>query len=95
MRYIPPLPENLQTLKRELGKTGNEMADLFGVAGNPQWRNYTGGHQPRDMSPQILFFGVAQLVLSHEELNKVLNRMRELGAEIDLDAPDGRERISA
>ncbi|KAA0178917.1 XRE family transcriptional regulator [Cupriavidus gilardii] len=95
MRYIAPPPESLQALKRELGKTGNEMADLFGVAGGPQWRKYTGGNQPRDISPQILFFGVARLVLSPEELNKVLNRMRELGAEIDLDAPDDRERDAA
>ncbi|WP_456280988.1 XRE family transcriptional regulator [Cupriavidus sp. JZ107] len=95
MRYIPPPPERLQALKRELGKTGNEMADLFGVASGPQWRKYTGGHQRRDMSPQILFFGVARLVLSPEELNRVLSQMRELGAEIDLDAPDDRERIVA
>ncbi|MDK7596352.1 XRE family transcriptional regulator, partial [Serratia ureilytica] len=54
--YTPPAPEDLERLKSELGYTGNQMADLAGVASNSQWRKYTGGAEPRAMSPHILFF---------------------------------------
>lgn len=53
--YTPPSPDNLETLKTELGYTGTQMADLAGVASNSQWRKYTGGAEPRAMSPHILF----------------------------------------
>ncbi|WP_434033611.1 hypothetical protein [Cupriavidus sp. a3] len=86
MRYSSPSPEDLQRLKNELGRTGEEMAELFGVAGGQQWRKYTGGAQPREMAPQMLFFGAARLVLSDEELSRVLDRMRAIGAEIELSA---------
>lgn len=90
MRYTPPSPEHLQRLKAELDRTGEEMAELFGVAGGQQWRKYTGGAQPREMAPQMLFFGAARLALSDEEFRRVLERMREIGAEIEL-AHDGEK----
>lgn len=86
MRYTSPSPSDLQRLKNELDRTGEEMAALFGVAGGQQWRKYTGGAQPREISPQMLFFGAARLALSDDELQRVLDRMREIGAEIDLTA---------
>ncbi|MDR8480709.1 hypothetical protein [Serratia nevei] len=58
------------------------MADLAGVASNSQWRKYTGGAEPRAMSPHILFFIAAQLVLSEGELNNILEKMHEIGARI-------------
>ena len=84
MEYTSPSPTDFQRLKNELDHTGKQMADLFGVAGDQQWRKYTGGTTPREMSPQILFFGAARLVLSPEEFERVLARMREIGARIDL-----------
>ena len=63
MRYTPPKPDDLQRLKNDLGRTGEQMAELFGVAGGQQWRKYTGGAQPREMAPQMLFFGAARLAL--------------------------------
>lgn len=84
MRYTPPSTTDLQQLKNDLDRTGEQMAELFGVAGGQQWRKYTGGVQPREMAPQMLFFGAARLALSPEELERVLARMREIGAEIDL-----------
>jgi hypothetical protein len=54
--YTPPTPGELEALKEQLGYTGNQMADLAGVASNSQWRKYTGGAEPRAMSPHILFF---------------------------------------
>ncbi|HIE1233643.1 TPA: hypothetical protein ACXJRV_002492 [Serratia marcescens] len=58
------------------------MADLAGVASNSQWRKYTGGAEPRAMSPHILFFMAAQLSLSPQELDKVIDKMASIGATI-------------
>jgi hypothetical protein len=85
MKYASPKASDFQDLKNNLNRTGEQMADLFGVAGGQQWRKYTGGVEPREMSPQILFFGAAKLALSPAELEKVLAKMREIGAEIELD----------
>ncbi|QGH64145.1 helix-turn-helix domain-containing protein [Serratia proteamaculans] len=78
--YTPPTPEDLERLKSELGYTGTQMADLAGVASNSQWRKYTGGVEPRAMSPHILFFMAAQLSLSPQELEKIIDKMASLGA---------------
>ncbi|AJY12178.1 MULTISPECIES: hypothetical protein [Burkholderia] len=94
MDYTPPKAQDLQRLKEELGRTGEQMAELFGVAGGQQWRKYTGGAAPRELSPHILFFGAARLALNDEEFARVLRKMRAIGAEIDvapLDAPRGAE----
>lgn len=80
--YTSPTPEDLERLKSDLGFTGTQMADLAGVASNSQWRKYTGGAEPRAMSPHILFFMAAQLVLSEDELNNILEKMHEIGARI-------------
>ncbi|ECO8206534.1 helix-turn-helix transcriptional regulator, partial [Salmonella enterica] len=68
--YTPPTPEDLNQLKETLGYTGAQMANLAGVASNSQWRKYTGGESPRAMSPHILFFMAAQLILSEDDINK-------------------------
>lgn len=80
--YTPPTPEDLERLKSELGYTGNQMADIAGVASNSQWRKYTGGAEPRAMSPHILFFMAAQLALSDDELDRVIKKMADIGAVI-------------
>lgn len=78
--YTPPSPDDLNRLKDELGYTGNQMADLAGVASNSQWRKYTGGESPRAMSPHILFYMAAQLALTPEELDRVIQKMQQIGA---------------
>ncbi len=93
MRYTPPKPEDLQRLKRELDRTGEQMAELFGVAGGQQWRKYTGGAQPREMAPQVLFFGAARLALTDGEMERVIARMREIGAEIDIEMPNSGDLL--
>jgi hypothetical protein len=80
--YTPPSPDDLNRLKDSLGYTGNQMADLAGVASNSQWRKYTGGENPRAMSPHILFYMAAQLTLSDDELKHITDKMREIGARI-------------
>lgn len=71
--------------EKSLAYTGEHMAELFGVAGGPQWRKYTGGITPREMSPQMLFFGAARLVLTDDEFGRVLEKMREIGATIEVE----------
>ncbi|MGX5055979.1 XRE family transcriptional regulator [Enterobacter asburiae] len=80
--YTPPAPADLEALKEHLGYTGNQMAELAGVASNSQWRKYTGGAEPRAMSPHILFFMAAQLTLNEDELERILKKMHEIGAEL-------------
>lgn len=87
MRYAPPSTESLARLKETLGYKGSQMADLFGVSSDKQWRKYTGGAQPREVSAHMLFFAMARLVLKQKDIEAVLEKMREAGAEIDLDAP--------
>jgi hypothetical protein len=84
MKYTPPSTQHLQALKTALGATGVQMAELFGLAGDQQWRKYTGGHDPREMSPQMLFFGAAKLVLTDEEIERIAAKMREIGADVAL-----------
>jgi len=86
MQYSPPTPADLRRLKEELGMTGVEMAELFGLAGGQQWRKYTGGQAPRGMGLHMLFFAAARLALTPEELERVASRMHAAGAEIKLGA---------
>lgn len=83
--YIPPTTEALRELKEELGYTGKQMADLFGLGGDHQWRKYTGGGDPREMSEQMLFFGAAALVLDAKTLKRVRDRMTLIGARVRAD----------
>jgi catechol 2,3-dioxygenase-like lactoylglutathione lyase family enzyme len=86
MRYKAPTTEDLGRLKARLGYTGSQMAELFGVSDDKQFRKYTGGSKPRTMNAQMLFFAMARLVLKKEDIEAVLDRMRQEGATIDLQA---------
>lgn len=91
MRYIPPTPQDLERLKQELKLSSAQMAELFGVQGGRQWRKYTGGETPREISPHILFFAMARLELDDASIERVLDRMRQAGAHVDLSAPAGEQ----
>ncbi|WP_070107832.1 transcriptional regulator [Burkholderia plantarii] len=86
MRYIPPTPSDLEQLKQTLQLSSAQMADLFGVQGGRQWRKYTGGEIPREISPHILFFAMARLELDSATFDRILERMRAVGATIEMDA---------
>ncbi|WP_366941950.1 XRE family transcriptional regulator [Cupriavidus basilensis] len=60
------------------------MADLFGLADGRQWRKYTGGAAPREMSPQMLFFAAARITLDAAAVDQVIEAMRAIGATVDL-----------
>lgn len=86
MLYQPPSPEDLARLKDELGLSSVQMAKLFGLSGGRHWRKYTGGEPPQPISPLPLFFAAARLELDQKALDRILRRMREIGAVIDLEA---------
>ncbi|WP_327220477.1 XRE family transcriptional regulator [Caballeronia catudaia] len=85
IKYFPPTPEDLQALKARLDLTGTEMAEMFGLAGNNQWRKYTGGAEPRPMSLPMLFLAMA-LQDRSATVDQVLEKCREVGATIELDS---------
>jgi hypothetical protein len=86
--YTPPSAEDLKQLKDRLGKSSTEMAELFGVTTGAQWRKYMAADSAnrRDMGMHMLFFAMARLELDPATLNRILDRMRAVGASIDLDA---------
>jgi hypothetical protein len=85
IHYVPPTPEALRAQKERLRKTGDQMATMYGLAGNNQWRKYTGGHDPRPMSLPMLFLAGA-LQNRNATVDEVLEWCRrETGAIIDLD----------
>lgn len=82
IHYVPPTPEDLRALKQSLGYTGEQMAELFGLSGNNQWRKYTGGEEPRSMSLPMLFLAGALL---HPKKNAegIFDWCREVGATVE------------
>jgi len=82
--YDPPSAGELASLKDKLGFTSSQMADLAGLAQGAQWRKYTGGAQPRDLSQHMHFYMAALLTLSDSELARVVECMRDQGAQVDL-----------
>ena len=89
IHYVPPTPQDLRDLKDRLQFTGEQMADLFGLAGNNQWRKYTSGSEPRPMSLPMLFLACALMDRS-ATVDEVFAKAREIGATIDL--ADGGEQ---
>lgn len=83
MNYTPPSTQDLAALKHSLNLTGAQMAELFGLAGDQQWRKYTGGQQPRPMGMQMLFYAMARLELDEAAIARVFDRMRQTGARVD------------
>lgn len=92
IRYVPPTPQDLHELKNRLGYTGEQMADLFGLAGNNQWRKYTGGHDPRPMSLPMLFLAGA-LLHPHAHVADIFAWCREVGATVELEQDASGERL--
>ncbi|WP_017348369.1 hypothetical protein [Pantoea sp. A4] len=80
--YSAPTTDDLTRLKDELGYTGNQMADLAGLADSRQWRKYTGGDKPRSISAPMLFLLSAQLVLDESQIDAIFAKMRDIGAEL-------------
>ena len=82
--YTAPTIDDLAHLKEQLGLTGAQMADLAALGGSHQWRKYTGGQSPREMNVHMLFFIAAQLTLTDAQLHKVVDKMRDIGADVQI-----------
>jgi hypothetical protein len=89
MIYSAPSADSLAKLKQELGLSSTGMAELFGVSNGRQWRKYTGSE--REISAQILFFAMARLELPPADVERILDRMRSVGASIDLTPKSGTQ----
>lgn len=81
MEYTPPSADDLQRLKNDLDYTGKQMAALACV-GEQHWRKYTGGADPKPMPYPNLFHFAAYLALSPDDLERIYDRMREIGAQL-------------
>ncbi len=82
--YDPPSAGDLARLKDDLAFTSPQMADLAGLAQGAQWRKYTGGADPRPLGMQMHFYMAALLTLDEDSLARVVECMREQGAEVEL-----------
>lgn len=91
IKYTPPTTQDLAALRERLGLKQREMAELFWLGGDHQWRKYTGGHTPRELNPHMAFVAAARLTLSPEEFARVVDKMAEFGAHVE-QAPDGEPR---
>ncbi|AYJ74295.1 hypothetical protein phiE131_029 [Burkholderia phage phiE131] len=91
IKYTPPTPEDLRKLKEQLGYSGRQMADLFGLASSQQWHKYCGGHDPRLMSLPMLFLAGAMLN-TEAKVNEIFDWCRSIGARIEFVRGDGREQ---
>ncbi|WP_429499950.1 XRE family transcriptional regulator [Paraburkholderia youngii] len=80
IEFDEPSTEDLTDLKRRRNATGKEMADIFWLGGDHQFRKYTGGKEPRKMSFHVAFVGAAQMALPPEMFNLVLQEMATFGA---------------
>ena len=90
--YTPPSPEDLQRLKDELGLSSAQMAELFGLSSGRHWRSYTEKNNPRTISAQTLFFGLARIELDGPSVKRVFDRMRQAGAHVEQETDGGQEQ---
>lgn len=88
VRYVPPSTQGLKDQKKRLGFTGEQMAKVYGLAGNNQWRKYTGGIAPRPMSLSMLFLAGALMNQSATVAEVMDWCRRETGAVIEIDSQD-------
>lgn len=80
--YTPPSPADLVALKEQTGSSSAELAAMVGVSDGRQWRKYT-GPEGRELSVPSMFMLSAHLVLSPEEMDRVIARMRKIGAKFE------------
>jgi hypothetical protein len=74
----------LRELKARLKYSGAQMADLFGLASQQQWRKYSGDGAPRPMSLPMLFLAGAILLGPRATVAEIFDWCREVGAAIEV-----------
>lgn len=93
MLYQPPTVQQLKQLKEELGFTGAQMAQLLGLSSSRRWRDLVNESNPQGITPASLFLGAARLTLNEADIQRVLEKMRQIGATIDLDSASGSQDL--
>lgn len=89
MKYTAPTQEQLRKLKDQLGLTGDQMAQVFGLASGVQWRKYSCGSQHlRDLPLQRAFYMAALQVLTNDEIERVRVYMASFGAKWERDGDE-------
>lgn len=86
MLFQPPTVQQLKQLKEDLGYTGSQMAQLLGLSSSRRWRDLVNESNPQGITPSSLFLGAARLTLTDQQIEQVLEKMRQIGATIDLNA---------
>lgn len=84
IQYTAPSAKDIQDLKDSLGYSSREMAELASVSGGQQWRKYTGGAAVREINLHMLFFIAARLALAQDEIETIVRKMQEMGAQVDI-----------
>lgn len=82
--YEPPSPRHLRELKTRLKLSGQQMADLFGLASSQQWHKYCLETNPRPMSLAMLFLAGATYLGARATVAQVFDWCRDVGAKIDM-----------
>lgn len=83
IHYEPPTPRDLRELKARLNYSGQQMADVFGLASSQQWRKYSGDGAPRPMSLPMLFLAGA-LLNRTATIGQVFDWCRSVGATVEV-----------
>jgi hypothetical protein len=86
MIYRPPTVAQLKEWKETLGFSGSQMSRILGLKSARRWREYADENKHQGIPPSNLFMAAAIVTLTPLQIAKVLTVMREVGAEIDLDA---------
>jgi 5-methylthioribose kinase len=92
MLFRSPTVAQMKMWKDKLGYSGTEMARILGLKSARRWRDYADENKPQGIPPANLFMASALVTLPQEQIDRVLETMREVGALIDLDAdPEKQE----
>ncbi|QUN42413.1 XRE family transcriptional regulator [Burkholderia cenocepacia] len=86
MLYRPPTVAQLKQWKEKLGYSGSQMSRILGLKSARRWREYADESKQQGIPPANLFMAAAMVTLTPQQITGVLSVMREVGAEIDLDA---------
>lgn len=98
MLFRSPTVAQMKQWKEKLGYSGTQMARVLGLKSARRWRDYADENKPQGIPPANLFMASALVTLPQEQIDRVLETMREVGAAIDLDAdpekpePDGEQQ---
>lgn len=88
MLFRSPTVTQMKQWKEKLQFSGTQMAKILGLKSARRWRDYADENKPQGIPPANLFMAAAMVTLSQDEIDRVLNTMREVGATISL-AEDG------